>query len=196
MRESLQRHSANPNYDIIPRVAWDRWVLPRLQSSTLTHRQFQNALGSAYCGSKLYQQNFSRERAARISSVLDCSPLYRLAASDIYWDELVSIEPAGETDVYDLTVPGLHNFIANDIVVHNSIEQDADLIVMLYRDEYYNPDTPDRGITEIIIAKHRNGPTGIVRLLFDSQYTRFRNMAGNFQPGSLNATQPEQLPPM
>jgi replicative DNA helicase len=86
--------------------------------------------------------------------------------------------------------------VANDIVVHNSIEQDADLIVMLYRDEYYNPDTPDRGITEMIIAKHRNGPTGIVKLLFESQYTRFRNMAGGFQAGSLNPNQPGQLPPM
>ncbi|NJN60529.1 MAG: replicative DNA helicase [Coleofasciculaceae cyanobacterium RL_1_1] len=115
---------------------------------------------------------------------------------DVVWDEIASIEPIGETDVYDLTVPGFHNFVANDIVVHNSIEQDADLIVMLYRDEYYNPDTPDRGITEMIIAKHRNGPTGIVKLLFESQYTRFRNMAGGFQAGSLNPNQPGQLPPM
>jgi replicative DNA helicase len=115
---------------------------------------------------------------------------------DVVWDEITSIEPIGETDVYDLTVPGFHNFVANDIVVHNSIEQDADLIVMLYRDEYYNPDTPDRGITEMIIAKHRNGPTGIVKLLFESQYTRFRNMAGGFQAGSLNPNQPGQLPPM
>ncbi len=84
----------------------------------------------------------------------------------------------------------------SDLRESGSIEQDADLIVMLYRDEYYNPDTPDRGITEMIIAKHRNGPTGIVKLLFESQYTRFRNMAGNFQAGALNATQPGQLPPI
>jgi replicative DNA helicase len=84
----------------------------------------------------------------------------------------------------------------SDLRESGSIEQDADLIVMLYRDEYYNPDTPDRGITEMIIAKHRNGPTGIVKLLFESQYTRFRNMAGGFQAGSLNPNQPGQLPPM
>ncbi|MFM7614295.1 MAG: DnaB-like helicase C-terminal domain-containing protein, partial [Synechococcales cyanobacterium] len=70
-----------------------------------------------------------------------------------------------------------HNFVANDWVVHNSIEQDADLIIMLYRDEYYNPDTPDRGITEVILTKHRNGPIGTVKLLFKPEFTCFYNMA-------------------
>jgi replicative DNA helicase len=65
----------------------------------------------------------------------------------------------------------------SDLRESGSIEQDADLIVMLYRDEYYNPDTPDRGIAEVIITKHRNGPTGTVKLLFEPQFTRFRNLA-------------------
>jgi replicative DNA helicase len=65
----------------------------------------------------------------------------------------------------------------SDLRESGAIEQDADLIMMLYRDEYYNPDTPDRGIAEIIISKHRNGPTGTVKLLFESQFTQFRNMA-------------------
>ena len=65
----------------------------------------------------------------------------------------------------------------SDLRESGSIEQDADLIMMLYREEYYDPDTPDRGIAEIIITKHRNGPTGTVKLLFEPQYTRFRNLA-------------------
>jgi replicative DNA helicase len=65
----------------------------------------------------------------------------------------------------------------SDLRESGAIEQDSDLIIMLYRDEYYNPDTPDRGIAEIIITKHRNGPTGKVKLLFDPQFTRFRNLA-------------------
>ena len=48
---------------------------------------------------------------------------------------------------------------------------------MIYRDEYYNPETEDKGIAEIIITKNRNGPTNTVRLLFEPQYTRFRNLA-------------------
>jgi replicative DNA helicase len=81
----------------------------------------------------------------------------------------------------------------SDLRESGSIEQDADLVAMLYRDEYYNPDTPDRGITELIIAKHRNGPTGIVKLLFDPQYTRFRNLANPGRP--LGGGSYGQLPP-
>jgi replicative DNA helicase len=65
----------------------------------------------------------------------------------------------------------------SDLRESGSIEQDADLIMMLYREEYYDPDTPDRGIAEVIVAKHRNGPTGTVKLLFEPQFTRFRNLA-------------------
>lgn len=65
----------------------------------------------------------------------------------------------------------------SDLRESGSIEQDADLVMMLYREEYYNPDTPDRGIAEVIITKHRNGPVGTVKLLFEPQFTRFRNLA-------------------
>jgi len=64
----------------------------------------------------------------------------------------------------------------SDLRESGSIEQDADLVMNLYRDEYYNPDTPDRGIAEIIIAKHRNGPVGTVKLLFEPRLTKFENM--------------------
>ena len=66
----------------------------------------------------------------------------------------------------------------SDLRESGNIEEDADLILMLYRDEYYNPDTVDRGIAEWIVAKNRNGPTGTVKLLFEGQYARFRNLAG------------------
>ncbi len=69
----------------------------------------------------------------------------------------------------------------SDLRESGSIEQDADLVLMIYRDEYYNPDTPDRGITEVIVTKHRNGPVGTVKLLFEPQFTRFRNLAAPYQ---------------
>ena len=65
----------------------------------------------------------------------------------------------------------------SDLRESGGIENDADLIMMLYREEYYDPETPDRGIAEIIISKHRNGPTGTVKLLFEPAFTRFRNLA-------------------
>ncbi|CAN1212016.1 Replicative DNA helicase [Tumidithrix helvetica PCC 7403] len=99
------------------------------------------------------------------------------ANRDIYWDKIKGIDFVGQEVVYDLTVPSLENFSVQGFYAHNSIEQDADLVINLYRDEYYNPDTPDRGIAEIIIAKHRNGPVGTVKLLFEPRLTKFENMA-------------------
>jgi replicative DNA helicase len=93
------------------------------------------------------------------------------------WDVVREVELLGQEEVFDATVPGTHNFLANGVVVHNSIEQDADVVMFLYRDEMYNPDTPDIGTAEIIVSKHRSGPTGKAKLAYLSQYTRFANMA-------------------
>lgn len=67
--------------------------------------------------------------------------------------------------------------INKDLRDCGGLEQDADLILMLYRDEYYNPNTPERGIAEVILTKQRNGPVGTVKLLFDAELTKFKNLA-------------------
>ena len=67
--------------------------------------------------------------------------------------------------------------LMSDLRESGAIEQDADIIVFMYRDEYYNPDTPYKGTAEAIIAKHRNGPTGKVPLVFAGQYSRFDSAA-------------------
>ncbi|MBW4478021.1 MAG: replicative DNA helicase [Tolypothrix brevis GSE-NOS-MK-07-07A] len=180
--EHIQTRVSNTNRDVIPTEVWRMHVVPAMQLAGITTRQMQASLEMSYCGTSLYKSNLSRERALRVSEVVKSSDMAILSNSDIYWDEIASIESSGSEEVFDLTVPGLHNFVANNIVVHNSIEQDADLVIMLYRDEYYTPDTPDRGVAEVIIAKHRNGPTGTVKLLFNPQFTQFRNFAkqGNY----------------
>ncbi|MEO0456273.1 MAG: replicative DNA helicase [Cyanobacteria bacterium P01_A01_bin.114] len=177
IQSHLAQRVANTNRDVIPMTAWRLYALPAMQAVGLSQRQMQAALEMSYCGTTLHKHNLSRARAQRVADVVQSAELAKLASSDLYWDEIISIEPDGVEEVFDLTVPGPHNFVANNILVHNSIEQDADLIMMLYREEYYDPDTPDRGIAEVIIAKHRNGPTGTIKLLFEPQFTRFRNLA-------------------
>jgi len=67
--------------------------------------------------------------------------------------------------------------LMSDLRESGAIEQDADIILMMYREEYYKPDTTEKGVAEVIIGKHRNGPTGMIKLTFLGEHTRFENFA-------------------
>jgi replicative DNA helicase len=173
----LDGRAANTNRDVVPTDAWTQLVKPAMAAGGVTTRQLHARIGTAYCGSTLYRSGLSRDRALLVAEAVSSTELGRLAQSDVYWDEVVSIEPDGAEQVYDLTVDGLHNFVADDIVVHNSLEQDADLVAFIYRDEYYNDDSPDQGLAEVILSKHRNGPIGSVKLSFLQRYAKFADLA-------------------
>jgi replicative DNA helicase len=169
---------ANTNRDVIPSEVWRTIAVPAMQVAGLTGRVMQAELGNAYCGTSLYKQNLSRERTARLATVVGSDELMSIASSDVYWDRIASIEPDGEEEVFDLTVDRLHNFVAGNVVVHNSIEQDADLVLFIFRERFYNDNIAEdrRNIAEILIAKHRNGPTGKLELLFVDEQTKFVNL--------------------
>jgi replicative DNA helicase len=340
--EAISQKRYQTNRDLIPVEIWEQ--IAAAKGSETWSSLAQRAGIKSYTNIHVGKRALKRERLWILATTLDNLPLQQLANSDVYWDEIISIESVGNKQVYDLTIPETHNFIANDICVHNtafclnlahniaagyklpvavfslemskeqlvqrllaseagiessylrsgrisqtqweplsraidklsdtpifiddtsnitvtqmrsqarrlqaeqngnlglividylqlmegagdnrvqelsritrslkglarelsvpiialsqlsrgveartnkrpmlsdlresgSIEQDADIVMMLYRDEYYSPDTPERGVTEVIIAKHRNGPTGTIKLLFDPQFTKFKNLA-------------------
>ncbi|MDC5697187.1 replicative DNA helicase [Intrasporangium calvum] len=117
---------------------------------------------------------------ATLASTLDDLDLDLHAVNDVLWDTVVSIEPDGIEAVFDATVLGGHNFIANGIAVHNSIEQDADMVILLHREAAYEKDSPREGEADLIVAKHRNGPTDTIVVAFQGHFSRFTNMATNF----------------
>jgi replicative DNA helicase len=341
-KEALGNKQYQTNCDLIPREIWEQIALAKGNEAWTSLAKRAGIKGSSNL--HIGQRDLSRERLFQLALALDNLSLQQLATSEVYWDKIVSIEDIGQKQVYDLTIPETHNFVANDICVHNtsfalniahniaknqklsvaifslemskeqlafrllaseaeiesnklrsgriiqqqtesltvalgnlstlpiyiddaanisvmqmrsqvrrlqaehkgklglvlidylqlmegsgsenrvqelsritralkglarevevpvialsqlsraveartnkrpmmsdlresgSIEQDADLVIMLYRDEYYNPDSPDNGIAEIIVTKHRNGPTGIIKLIFKPEFTQFRNL--------------------
>ncbi|HSS95015.1 MAG TPA: replicative DNA helicase, partial [Candidatus Dormibacteraeota bacterium] len=171
----LAQREANTNRDVIPSAAWKLFARPSMQAAGVTTRAMQAGIGNAYMGNGIYSQNLSRERARRLAEVVGSETLELLSISDVYWAAIQAIEPDGEEDVYDLTVEDLHSFVAGNVIAHNSIEQDSDLVMFLFRPEYYKSDERP-GIAEVIVAKHRNGPTGMIELKFRRDHTRFYNL--------------------
>ena len=144
-------------------ASWDLYAVPAMQANGTQVRRphSKKSLGP---------------KRLKLQLALGSSVLAHLAQSDVYWDSIASIEPDGVTDVYDLTVDKNHDFVANDIVMSNSIEQDADVVLFIYREEMYVEETDRQNIADIIVSKHRNGPTGIVSLFFRKELTQFRDL--------------------
>jgi replicative DNA helicase len=134
-------------------------------------------MGVQFCGSTLWKHSPSRSRLHRAAALLDDRDLHALATNDVYWDTIVEITSLGEQDVYDGTVGGTHNFVANGVSVHNSLEQDSDVVILLHRPDAFDRDDPRGGEADLILAKHRNGPTKTVTVAHQLHLSRFANMA-------------------
>jgi replicative DNA helicase len=173
----LESRKPNPNVDTIPAAVWSYVRHKAMPTAGVSARELARRIGMSYCGSALYKSGISRARMRRLADALDDDYLDSLATSDVLWDRVVSITPRGEQEVFDATVEMTHNFLANGIVAHNSIEQDADVVMFIYRHEYYHPEDQERkGIAEVIVAKHRAGSTGPVEVTFQPEFTRFANL--------------------
>ncbi|MFH1281016.1 MAG: replicative DNA helicase [Candidatus Beckwithbacteria bacterium] len=165
----LMNLKSNLNVDVLPKDVWKIIDVVRKEKG-LSWRDFAKKLGMSYCGSTLFKSGVSRERMKRIGEFLDDDRIHNLSNSDIYWDEIVSIEKQGIEEVFDLVIEKVHNFVANDVIVHNSggIEQDADVVMFLYRE-----DPEDLENCKLMVAKHRNGALATIDLRFRGDRIKF-----------------------
>jgi replicative DNA helicase len=178
LRQRLSEAVLNTNVDTLPREVFER-VRAEMARQGISQRAMTAMRGAAYGGSSHFRFAPSRALVTQYAELLGDEGLRASAQDDLFWDRVVSVEPDGEEEVFDLTVPGPASWLADGIVSHNSgaIEQDADVILFIHREDRYDPDSPNKGMAEIIIGKQRNGPIGSVTLTFLGQYTKFENFA-------------------
>lgn len=176
---------ASTNVDTLPKEVFLQ-VKAAMAEKGISGREMAALRGTAYGGSCQFAFAPSRPLLMEYSNLLDSNPLRSRAASDLFWDRVTDLRLDGVEEVFDLTVPGPSSWLADGIISHNSgaLEQDSDLILFIYREEMYlKADTPEekKGVAEVIIGKHRNGPTGEISLAFLSPYTRFEDLAKDYE---------------
>ncbi|MDQ6859295.1 MAG: intein-containing replicative DNA helicase, partial [Chloroflexota bacterium] len=172
-RERLRPLRPNTNVDTLPREVFDD-VRALMTQRGITTRGMAALRGTSYGGSAHFQFAPSRAMVAEYATLLDSDALSTVATNDLFWDRVIAIEPAGEQDVYDLTVPTTSSWLADGIVSHNSgsLEQDSDVVVMLWKDKDETPPGAPRLIRGSV-GKNRNGPTGRFELYFEAEQARF-----------------------
>jgi replicative DNA helicase len=176
-QQRLDAMTAAGRFDTIPSGVWER-VEQVMKERSFSLHHIQVAVGSRSRGDLNADICPTRTRIGRIAQVLDDAELEMLATNDVFWDTVASIQSVGHQPVYDATVLGTHNFIANGINIHNSIEQDSDVVILLHREDQYEKESPRAGEADLIVAKNRNGPTTTVTVAFQGHYSRFVDMAG------------------
>jgi replicative DNA helicase len=115
---AVEARRLHVNRDLVPREVWDR--LAEVKGPATWGWLARRAEIPGWTNLHVGRRSLTRDRLRALAGALDSRELLDLADSDIYWDQIVSIEPAGRKQVYDLTIPDTHNFVANDVCVHNT----------------------------------------------------------------------------
>ena len=167
----------NPNVDTLPQELYTQ-IRSLMSAQGLSGRHIGSMRGTTFSSTN-FRRSPSRATSNSYIDLLDCEGLKIGSSSDLFWDRVVAVGLEGEEEVFDMTVPGPASWLADGLVSHNSgaLEQDSDVILLIYREEVYEKNTTRKGIADIIVAKQRNGPTGDFQLTFLGEYTKFENYA-------------------
>ncbi len=176
LKARLDKAKSHSNVDTLPESVFET-VLESMKLRGISPRAMAEKRGVPFGGVTAYQFSPSRKLISEYAEILEDDALAAWARSNVFWDRVISVDPAGQEETFDLSVPNYHNWLADGVATHNSgaIEQDADMILLIYRDEVYNRETPKKGVAEIDLAKHRNGEIGEIRLTFKGANSRFEN---------------------
>jgi replicative DNA helicase len=173
--KQLQSRIRRPGADTVPVEVWGK-VREVVADKAFSSGELKVVMKTRFCDSRLRHAP-GGSLLHRMAAILEDVEIHALATSDVFWDRIVDITSTGEQDVYDGTVDGTHNFVANGINLHNSLEQDADVVILLHRPDAFERDDPRGGEADFILAKHRNGPTKTVTVAHQLHLSRFANMA-------------------
>ncbi len=170
----------NTNVDTLPREVFET-ARRVMRSKSITTRSMAEMRGTSYGGTSHFALLPSRSHVAEYGHLLGDAELIAATDSDVFWDRVRHVERVSTDTVYDMTVPGPASWVAGSggVISHNSgaIEQDADVVMFIHRDD---SDPAKKGLADLIVAKHRNGPTDSLPLTFLPHLTQFKD----FHPAS------------
>lgn len=178
----LKNKTSNTNVDIVP-IEFKTFVRDRLVKLGMSLKDTAQGIGYCHTGNMFSKHsNWSNSQFSKISSYINDEEIAFLAESEIFWDKIIKIEFSDEEEeMYDISVDSIETFMNSGCIAHNcgAIEQDLDLAIALYRDDYYNENSAESGIMELIVLKNKDGGRGTVKMRHDLPCNKFLPYEGN-----------------